>query len=277
MRYTLLGALTLHVVVILGIGFTSLPSEVRLSPSLEVVILQTKANKTPDEADYLAQVASDGGGSSDDKQRPSALFTGTETVPTEGVASVPMIESAPVPSRIKHEALLTHIYSPLEIMQLDSRTEQAEPKAFRSHQRIDQTLEIAKLANEVNDTLERYAKRPKKKFVTARTKEAEAANYMFKWVNKVERLGNLNYPDQVRRSQLSGELVLSVGIKKDGTLAEILLKRSSGHRVLDDAAKRIVELAAPFDPLGSDLSTEADILYITRTWEFDNTRLTSRN
>ena len=135
---------------------------------------------------------------------------------------------------------------------------------------IQQNLEIAQLSAEISEDLERYAKRPKKKFITARTKEALAAAYMHEWVRKVERVGNLNYPDTARRRQLSGSLVLVVGINKNGTVNELILRSSSGHQVLDDAAKRIVRLAAPFAPITGKLAEQADILYITRTWEFSS-------
>ena len=118
--------------------------------------------------------------------------------------------------------------------------------------------------------MERYAKRPKKKFITARTKEALAAAYMHDWVRKVERVGNLNYPDAARRRQLEGSLVLVVGINKNGSVNELILRSTSGHQILDDAAKRIVQLAAPFAPITGKLAEQADILYITRTWEFSS-------
>lgn len=91
---------------------------------------------------------------------------------------------------------------------------------------------------------------------------------MHRWVESVERMGNLNYPDEARRNQLHGELILIVGIFKNGELESITIEESSGHKVLDDAAIRIVELAAPFAPMTGQLAEETDILYIVRTWEF---------
>ena len=101
---------------------------------------------------------------------------------------------------------------------------------------------------------------------------------MHRWIEKVERVGNLNYPDQARRQKLYGSLILVVGIRKNGTIEEIVVRRSSGHKVLDDAAKRIVALSAPFAPLSGKLAEQTDILYITRTWEFkSNNSIISHN
>ena len=88
------------------------------------------------------------------------------------------------------------------------------------------------------------------------------------WHAKVEKIGNLNYPDEARRKKLSGSLMLDVALNPDGTINEIVLRRSSGHRVLDDAAIRIVRLAAPFARFPDDIREETDILHIERTWQF---------
>ena len=93
---------------------------------------------------------------------------------------------------------------------------------------------------------------------------------MRQWINRVERIGNLNYPDQARREKLSGTLILDVVINADGELVKADLRQSSGHQILDDAAKRIVQLAAPYSPFPPKLRKEADVIHITRSWEFLN-------
>ncbi len=97
------------------------------------------------------------------------------------------------------------------------------------------------------------------------------------WRAKVERVGNLNYPDEARRRKLSGKLQLDVALKPDGSIHSIKVRRSSGKRVLDDAAVRIVKLAAPFARFPESFRDEVDILHIQRTWQFLRTnRLASR-
>ena len=88
------------------------------------------------------------------------------------------------------------------------------------------------------------------------------------WVDKVERLGNADYPDEAIRNKLSGTLILDVVINSDGSLRNMELRRSSGHQILDDAAKRIVAMASPFNPFPEKLQKQADIIHITRSWEF---------
>ncbi|HAZ59984.1 MAG TPA: hypothetical protein DCY89_00260 [Gammaproteobacteria bacterium] len=90
------------------------------------------------------------------------------------------------------------------------------------------------------------------------------------WRAKVERVGNLNYPEKAREKGLSGALILDVALRPDGTVEDIIVRKSSGHRELDDAAVRIVELAAPFAPFPRDFLDEVDVLHVTRTWQFMN-------
>ena len=109
---------------------------------------------------------------------------------------------------------------------------------------------------------------PRRKFIGARTQEYRFAQYIEDWRVKVERIGNLNYPAQARRDQIYGKLQLSVSIRADGSVENIEVSHSSGHRILDAAAMRIVKLAAPYAPLPADIRRDTDILTITRTWTF---------
>ena len=112
-----------------------------------------------------------------------------------------------------------------------------------------------------------YAKRPSRKFVSASTKEYAYASYLRAWVDRAERVGNLNFPDDVRRRRLSGRVVLNVGIRRDGSIESARVLRSSGVSLLDDTALRIVRLAAPFPPLPRT-QEKVDVLQVTRTWVF---------
>ena len=131
---------------------------------------------------------------------------------------------------------------------------------------LEKKLEMAKLAAEIQQESQAYAKRPKKKYISANTKEYQYAAYMSAWVARVERIGNLNYPDEARREQMHGELVLTVALRKDGTIKSIDVIESSGHKLLDDSAIRIVNQSAPFPPIPAE--DGVDELYVTRTWQF---------
>jgi protein TonB len=132
---------------------------------------------------------------------------------------------------------------------------------------IERSLEMARLAAEVERQRQAYAKRPRRKFVSASTQEYEFATYMRAWVARVERIGNLNYPDEARRRNLQGQLVMTVAIRRDGSVADITVVQPSGYAILDEAAIRTVRLAEPFGPLPKT-SENIDELYITRTWQF---------
>ena len=141
----------------------------------------------------------------------------------------------------------------------------AAPKESRS-------LEMAALSAEIERKLRTWAERPRRKWISARTREDRFAAYMVEWRRKVERVGNLNYPDRAARLGLSGNLLLEVALNPDGTVADIALRRSSGEPILDDAAVRIVKLAAPFAPFPPGIAEDVDILHIERTWFFHSDR-----
>jgi protein TonB len=141
----------------------------------------------------------------------------------------------------------------------------------------DLARERARLSAEISQFWQEYQKRPRRKFLTARTREYKYAEYMEAWRSRVERVGNLNYPEKARSQNLTGSLVLDVAIEPDGSVHGLNLVRSSGSKVLDDAARRIVRLAAPYDPFPAEVREEVDILHITRTWQFmRGNRLVSR-
>jgi protein TonB len=132
------------------------------------------------------------------------------------------------------------------------------------------SFKIASLSAQIRRKLQAKAERPRRKFISASTKEYKYASYMEAWRAKVERVGNLNYPEAARKKKLSGSLILDVALNNDGSINQITVRRSSGHKVLDDAAIRIVELASPYSQFPDHIREETDILHITRTWQFLN-------
>jgi len=268
---TLLFSLVVHAVLILGIGFELAKPKPSL-PALDVTLLNTANALAPDKADFLAQSNNAGGGDSDKSRRPSARFSGPLPTDTQGIAPVPLQQAAPAPSPASAPRILA-ADAPADrtVTTTPERREQTRTAPRQSATPIDRQLEMARLAQEVRAEEQAYAKRPRKKFISANTREYAYAAYMKAWVGRIERVGNLNYPDEARRRRLHGQLVLTVGLARDGRIKSIDIIQSSGHKVLDDAAIRIVHLAAPFPaiPHGDDASADKiDELYITRTWQF---------
>jgi periplasmic protein TonB len=265
---TLLFSLLLHGVVILGVTFQAerpAPSV----PTLDVTLVDVANQEQPDKADFLAQASNAGGGDRDKAARPSEPVSGPLPTPKTGLA--PQVEEAQAPSprdATPDQVLTTAGQTGFHVDTTQQQTEQKEHPLPPSDKEVQRKLEMAKLAAEVRDESEAYAKRPKKKFISSNTREYVYAAYMKGWVNRVERVGNLNYPDESRRQGVYGELVLTVGLNRDGSIKSIDVIKSSGHKLLDDAAQRIVRLSAPFPALPKDSKEKVDELYITRTWQF---------
>lgn len=264
---TLLFSLLLHGIVILGITFRAEPPRPGV-PTLDVTLVDVANQEPPDKADFLAQANNSGGGDQDKAARPSERVSGPLPTPQRSDAVVPTEARAPAPREAQPDTLLTTSGQTAFTVNTDrqqvDRKSQPLPEADEETQR---QTEMAKLAAEVRDQSQAYAKRPKKKYISSNTREYAYAAYMKGWVGRVERVGNLNYPDEARRQGLYGELVLTVGLNRDGSIKSIDVIKSSGHALLDEAARRIVRLAAPFPALPAD-KTRVDELYITRTWQF---------
>jgi protein TonB len=133
---------------------------------------------------------------------------------------------------------------------------------------MQRTLESMRLEAQIAKDLDAYQKRPKRRFIGARAEEYRFARYVEDWRLKVERIGNLNYPEAARSQKLYGSLLLTTGIRADGSIESIVVERSSGKRVLDLAAAHIVQMGGPYSPFPPDIRRDTDILYITRTWTF---------
>lgn len=263
---TILFSVIAHAVIALGVSFDYEKMRPRL-PSLEVILLQSASGEKPDKADFLAQANNSGGGESDAAKRPSQPVSGPQPQLHDGVAPAPMQQSTPRPQQASQPELQTTAKSDFSVHTRPPSEDLPELEQPTDRKALERQLEMARLANELQQEAERYAKRPKRKFISANTREYEYASYMKAWVARVERVGNINYPDEARRQQLRGQLILTVGMGRDGSIKSIDVIKSSGHAILDDAAQRIVRLAAPFPPIPVN-DEKLDELYVTRTWQF---------
>jgi protein TonB len=262
---TFLFSLVLHGVLVLGLTFAYEKPAPSL-PSLDVILVQSASGQKPTNADFLAQANNTGGGDSERALRPSALASSPVNKPESGVAPRPLRASAPRPSPPSEREMLTAQESDFSVRSEHETPDQPPLPQPTLHDALQTKLEMAKLATEIQHEAQAYAKRPHKKFISANTKEYAYAAYMAAWVARVERIGNLNYPDEARREHMHGQLVLTVALDRKGAIKSVDVIHSSGHKLLDDAAMRIVRLAAPFPPIPKDEGI--DELYITRTWQF---------
>jgi len=269
LKVALLISLFLHA-VLLSVKFR-LPeialNKVRESP-LEVVLVNSKTRTKPAEPQARAQANLDAGGNTEDNRRAKTPLPASREryVGTELIESRQRVQE----SEAKQPKLLARTDSAKALPEEFNKVEQPERASQTDGADLAQTaLAMARMEAQISRQFDEYSKRPRRKFVGARVSEAVEAQYVEDWRQKVERVGNLNYPDMAR-GRLYGNLVLTVGIRADGELESLEINRPSGHKVLDDAALRIVRLASPYGAFPSALRRNVDILVITRTWTFTN-------
>ena len=269
--FTLFVATLLHLALILGVSFT-LAKPGQISKTLEITLSTFKSEEKPKEADFLAQDNQQGSGTLEHKAAPKT----TEQAPfQDSKVNKVTPAAAPQPTQRK-EAVATKTAlttSKPQPQKAPTKQKEEEPQPDAQQAPIFDTTqlsaEIASLEAELAQEQQLYAKRPKiHRLNAASTMRDKGAWYKDEWRKKVERVGNLNYPEEARRQRIYGSLRMLVSINRDGTLYEVQVLESSGQQVLDQAALRIVRLAAPFAPFTGDLA-DIDRLEIIRTWRFE--------
>ena len=264
---TLVLSALVHGLLILGVGF-AVSDIAPLVPTLDVIFSQTRTELTPEQADFLAQASNVGGGEHDKAQRPRETQAGSMPLAEPGDAPLPEQQAAAVETPPPQERVVASRRGEEAVAQAQPREPLPEPELPPvSEARAARDAEMARLAAEVYLRSELYAKRPTRKFVSASTREYAYAYYLRAWVDRAERIGNLNYPDEARRRRLGGQVVVSVGVRRDGSVESTRILRSSGTPLLDEGVLRMVRLAEPFPPL-PDTGDKVDILHVTRTWVF---------
>jgi protein TonB len=236
-------------------------------PALEVALVNAKTTARPAKADVLAQANLDGGGNTDENRRAKTpLPVLPRQAPDQQVAvATQRVEALEKQTR----ELMTALKSAPVPQSLQAPTEANEQSNLpTSAELMQRTLEAMRLEAQIAKDMDAYQKRPKRRFIGARAEEYRFARYVEDWRLKVERIGNMNYPQAARDKKLYGSLLLTVSIRADGTLEAVEVSKSSGQRILDAAAVKIVEMSAPYAPFPPDIRRDTDILHITRTWTF---------
>ena len=301
----LIGSAIFHVLFILYVKFEA-PARQFIkdqTSAFEVILVNSKSKHKVKKADALAQANLDGGGNTQENRRlKSALATkkssASRTNHAQPVHALEQhIEKAEAEAARKAQrvadlekqvqALMTQLNAnnTVETQPTNNKpipnsakgNQEMPNKALHGSDLAAASLETARLEAQISKEQEAYQKRPKRKSLGARAQEYRFAAYVESWRQKVERIGNLNYPEAARDQKIYGQLQMTVYIQSDGSLEKIEIRRSSGSAILDQAAKRIVEMGAPYAAFPDDIRKDVDIIDITRTWTFtkeDN--LTSR-
>ena len=266
----LFASVCIHSFILWGLHFSPPkfnPDNLAPAP-LEVVLVNSKSATRPFKADALAQANLDGGGNTDEDRMAKTPLPVLDRKSQENV----VVQKQQQVTRLEEQAqsLMTRIKSQDTVEAAMGKTKEAQetPPSPDAATLVERSMEAIRLEAKIARDMDAYQKRPKRRFIGARTQEYRFARYVEDWRLKVERVGNLNYPEAARAQNLHGSLRLTVNIRSDGSVESIEINSPSGHKILDEAAKQIVRLAAPFAPFPEDIRKDTDILGITRTWTF---------
>lgn len=234
--------------------------------ALDIILVNARSAQRPTDAQALAQTNLDGGGNTDENRRAKTPLPPTHH--QSAGAEIEQMKRRVQELEARQQAMLTQAKSKRTAATTERATEQPKPSSNLSGLDLAESARaMARLEGEINKSVEEYNKRPRKKFLGARAEEYRFAQYIEDWRQKIERIGTLNYPEAAR-GKLYGSLVLTVSINADGHIERIDINRSSGHKLLDDAARRIVQMASPYSAFPPQIRRDTDIIEITRTWFF---------
>jgi protein TonB len=268
LAWSLALSICLHA-ILLATRFTLPDGKLRPPPqTLDVILVNSKSATKPAQADAIAQANLDGGGNTDENRRAKTpLPLSREPERGEDVRrarrKVDELEA-------KQRQLMTQLESKAAVAvqeQKPAPTEAPPQPQVSGLDMMTSALALARMEAQIARQVEEYNKRPRKQFVGARATESRFAMYVEDWRQKVERIGNLNYPDGAR-GRLYGSLRLTISIKPDGSIEDVQIDRPSEHKVLNEAALKIVRLASPYAPFPPEIRKDTDLLVITRTWTF---------
>jgi periplasmic protein TonB len=268
LTWTLMASVAVHAIV-LSIHFElpKLFSKPPETPPLEVSLVNAKTTSKPTKADFLAQANLDGGGNTDAKRRLSSPLPRAATDAAQMQIALAQ-EQVQALERETRE-LMRQLKSKSAMANQREASESARAEAASTMKQLsEKALELQRLEAEIARQFDAYQQRPKKRHIGARAAEYRFARYVEDWRQQVEKVGNENYPAVARERKIYGSLVMTVGIKADGRIESVEIDRPSGQKILDAAARKIVDRSAPFAPFPADIRRDTDILYITRTWSF---------
>ena len=268
MQVAVVASIAIHASLIIGLGF-KIPGFPRWEEPhnvMDVVLVNAKSAKKPEKADALAQANLDGGGNTDQKLRAKSPLPALEQ--RETTRELHAAEGRVKQLEAEANELMVRMKSQAAVQQPEPQPQGVTQADKTARDLVEKSLEIQRLEAQIRREFQAYQERPKRKFVGARATEYRFARYVDDWRQKIERIGNLNYPEEAKQKGIHGSLQLTVAIRANGEVESVEINRSSGQKVLDQAAIRIVRLASPFARFPDNIRVDTDILHITRTWTF---------
>jgi protein TonB len=240
-------------------------------PPLEIILVNSRTEARPSKPEALAQANLDGGGSHEAGRRTSPLPNTMQVRDGDALDSARRLVEQLEEEQKKLLAALKDSLQMRPLPRRESAADSPQPGSADEETREQLARAQAEIAKQVSD----YQKRPRRHHFMPSTSEYRYARYVEDWRSRVEKIGNANYPDEAR-GKLYGTLRMTVALRKDGSLVEATIEQSSGSPVLDRAARRIVNMAAPYPPFPPEIARDTDVLEITRTWIFTNDQLSTR-
>src|ERR1044072_7047211 len=264
---TLFLAALFHGIVILGVTFAVPMLDKQPAASIEVLLVTGDDTRAADNlsAQYLAQRNQVGSGTTDEHVRPANPASSAIAAQQAGI---PDGNSSEYREAVAGKQSAEILSSRSEHSEVESRSGDDRPaQEAQAPLALAPTTPRPIATNATDETLRLRGKRADGKYeVVPNTRESKLAPYLDAWRRKVERLGTLNFPQTSRSG--AGNPILEVAIRRDGSLGEVLVKRSSGRKDIDQAALSILRLASPFDPFPAELRQQYSELRFGYAWEF---------
>lgn len=267
----ILVALLLHLFILFGINFEWITEKAK-TPLLEITLAVSRSDQPNTKADFLAQANQQGSGDSEETQ---AIYSQLDT-PYQSQQTKPIAQQS--------EQYRTSRDFPVLNADTGEAWSLSEPDENTAEEVVDDPAneqlmhqDIASLQAHLDQLQNTYAKMPRiTRLTSVSTQFAEAATYLLEWQQKIEQVGTRFYPENAKLQGIEGDVRLMVAINPDGSVREVSMLASSGHPILDQAARNIVYLSSPFEPFPLEIAKKSDILEIIRTWQFRNDRLSSK-
>ena len=259
-----------HGIVILGVTFSSSSgkSGANDAPALEVILVNDQAPSVAanPNAQYLSERSQRGSGNTLKRER--ALIPKSSLMPVErsGIPSGAGLAALQAAANAGDEELVATQQPAQKILYFASST--AAKESSELPLLLEKRPDLAMTPNDDGVELRMRGEAMQQLWIAADTRESDVAVYLDSWRRKIERVGTMNFPDVARRQKLSGTPVIEVTIGADGKLLQTVVRRSSGHPEIDEAAIRILKLAAPFDPFPGELTAKHDEIRIAYEWQF---------
>ena len=259
-----------HGIVILGVSFgVSTLYDPDSLPTLEVLLV---SNSLPESAsnpnaDYLAQRTQQGAGNTAEARRAESPQSSLFPLDNLGIPQGQALNSQQAgDERASPEVLASSGQAPLAVHFADATEENTGPEQTALLMRAGPVSPVP--STDDSEQLVLKGRSERELIVTPNTRESDVAVYLDAWKRKVERVGTLNFPLEARRRGLSGSPVLEVAVRSNGVMEDIVVRRTSGHAELDQAALAILKLASPFDPFPRELNERHDVLRFAYEWQF---------